>query len=200
MIVCSPVFIEPVLIRRAVYWNVKHEEQLECSRCGEKFTSEKYLREHYSTEHPGKEPRLESASDFKLSEFEKDFRSGVLTGLMIAAFAVVAFQGYQSYTYNPVDVTVVTCENCSHERFKGATERYFDVRYEEVNWESSRGQELIEKYNANYIPLFVFEKDVESHRNFTRVRNALVEFEDAYVMSDQRNEAAQRFSKGFNLN
>lgn len=176
------------------------KEKLRCGECGETFTSEEYLEEHYHVEHPGKTPSTDSGRDFGLPSFEKNFRNGVLTGLLAAAALIVAFQGYQAYSYNPVEVTVVTCDNCSYERFKGATERYFDVTYEEVDWDSNEGEEMIQRYNVNYIPAFIFEKDVEERKNFTRVRNALVEFEDAYVMSDQRNEAAQRFSKGFNLN
>lgn len=176
------------------------ENQVICSECGENFTSELYLKEHFKAEHPGKEFKPAKEKALELPGFEKNFRNGVLTGFLAAAVLVLAFQGFQAYNYNPVEVTVVTCDNCSYERFKGATDRYFETEYREVNWNSSRGQELVEKYDINYVPGFVFERDVEEAENFTRVRNALVEFEDAYVMSDQRNEAAQRFSKGFDLN
>lgn len=176
-------------------------QSVECPECGENFTEEKYLEEHFDVEHPDTELDLEQEQNLNLElpEFKKSFRNGVLLGVLLTAGVLAAFYGYQAYSYDPVDVTVVSCENCTYERFKGATERYFDVRYEEVNYESERGQELIEKYGLSYVPGFIFEKEIEERSNFTRVRNALIENEDGYVMSDTRNEAAQRFSKGFSL-
>ncbi|WEL19443.1 hypothetical protein [Candidatus Nanohalococcus occultus] len=176
------------------------KDRFECPECGENFSSETYLKEHFKVEHPGKHYRQLAGRKFSLPRLEKSFSTGILTGLMIAAGLVIAFQGYQAYSYDPVEVTVVTCDNCSYERFKGATERYFDVSYSEVNYDSERGRALSERYELNYVPGFIFGKDIEDKKNFTRVRNALVEFEDAYVMSDTRNEAAQRFSKGISLN
>ncbi|MFB6245683.1 MAG: hypothetical protein ABEJ03_05055 [Candidatus Nanohaloarchaea archaeon] len=171
-----------------------------CGECGKKFGSMETLREHHEVEHPGKELEVEEET-YGLSELvpERNFTTGIFFGVLLVVAAFGTAEAYSSLTSDPVEITVVTCGNCSYERFKVATDRLFDVRYTEVNYKSRKGQELIEKYEINYVPGFVFEKEVEERDNVSRVRNALVEFEDAYVMSDRRNRAAQRFSKGFSI-
>jgi hypothetical protein len=99
-----------------------------------------------------------------------------------------------------VSITVVTCENCSYNRFTTATDRIFDASYREVDYQSEKGQQIMQKYDIRYVPGFVFSKNVEDAANYTGVAHQLVAFEDAYVLSDTGDEVAQRFSSGFSLN
>lgn len=131
-------------------------------------------------------------------DFEpREFLAGVAFGLLMAAAGLQVASlhgGPHEITY-----TVVTCDNCSYEDFRTVSERILDPRFVEVSESSSRGKRLIEKYELNYVPGFIIEKGVEEHKNFSRIRGSVVEFEDAYVVSDRGNEVAQRFSSGKEL-
>ncbi len=184
----------------------------ECPECGKKFGTREILEEHSRLEHgsssildlvPEKGVDLE---DFRsqVSRLRPDsfssFGYGFLVGLLVALLAFGGFSYYQSLDPGvPVEVTVVTCDNCSYERFRTATDRLFNTRYTEVDYRSERGQELIERYNLKYVPGFIFEPEVEEAENFTRVKSVLVRFEDAYVLPDEGNKAAQRLSSGIVL-
>ncbi len=128
------------------------------------------------------------------------FALGLVLGVLLTT-AVFAGYSYLSMERGvPVEVTVVTCDNCSYQKFRDTTDRIFNAEYEEVDYRSDRGKELIQRYNLQYVPGFIFSKDIRESSNFTYVQSSLVEFEDAYVLSDEDNRAAQRFSQGRQLN
>lgn len=172
--------------------------------CGKKFSSEEYLEDHFELEHPDiKQIDFEEVNG-KLSYGLRKYLNrsaiiGFVIGFLVASAGILGVFFLQDVMKEEVDVTVVTCDECSFERFKTATDRMFEANYNEVDYESTKGEDLIAKYNLNYIPGFIFEKNVKEKDNFTQVRGALVEFEDAYVMSDAGEETAQRFSEGFSL-
>lgn len=180
------------------------DKKLKCEICGNRFSSEEYLEDHFELEHPDNEHK-----EFKDVEgnFKYGFRYylnrsaiiGFVIGFLMATAGISGAFFLQDLMKEEVEVTVITCDECSYERFKTATDRMFEANYNEVDYESSKGEDLIAKYDLNYIPGFIFEKNVEEKENFTQVRGALVEFEDAYVISDAGEETAQRFSEGFSL-
>ncbi len=183
-------------------------EAYECPECGKKFGSEETLHDHFEMEHESVD-FLESrrAGEKRPVDLFKairpylnvSFALGLMAGFLITT---AAFTGYAHLSKDrgvPVEITVVTCENCSYDRFRDTTDRLFNTRYEEVDYRSNRGRELITRYNLKYVPGFVYSKDIEEAKNFTYVRASLVEFDDAYVLADEGNRVAQRFSKGMQL-
>lgn len=173
-----------------------------CRECGEKHESLEELEEHHSLHHPGKEfvgPDSKKTAFMKAAERAADltpyrFVTGFLVGFLVC-LTVLNLPGILA-SQQKVDFTVVTCENCSYDRFRTVSGELFEARFTEVDHRSSRGIRLIEKYNLNYVPGFIIEKEVENHENFSQIRGSVVEFEDAYVLSDRGNEVAQRFSSG----
>ena len=181
------------------------EENLECAECGEHLGNEELLREHYHLEHKGKRPRSVKPSHPEYRKFfSKHFNSstavGFLLGIMLTSSAIAGGIYVQDYLEEEITVTVVTCENCTYERFKSRTDRMMVTDYKEVDYQSKKGEELIQRYNLTYVPGFIIEKDVEEHENFTQIRNSVIKYDSSYVIRDKRSKVAQRFSEGFKLN
>jgi hypothetical protein len=187
---------------------VMASEHFQCSECGKVFGSEQTLRDHAKIEHGSRSIVDLSQNEVKTGDilkrvkpyFNMSFLLGFLTGMLVAA---AAFYGYvyldSGNSDATVPVTVVTCDNCSWDRFKGATSRMFNADYREIDYQSEQAEEMIQKYDINYIPAFIFSKEIEEADNFTRIRNVLIEFDDAYVIPDQGIQTARYFSKGITL-
>ncbi len=184
------------------------EETYECPECGKKFGSEETLYDHFEMEHgsvdflgsrrTGEKRPVDILKSIR-PYLNVSFALGLAAGFLLTTSL---FTGYSYLSQDrgiPVEITVVTCDNCSYDRFRDTTDRLFNTRYEEVDYRSERGQELIMKYNLKYVPGFVYSRDIEEAKNFTYVRASLVEFEDAYVLADEGNPVAQRFSEGMQL-
>ncbi|MFB6190354.1 MAG: hypothetical protein ABEJ91_02170 [Candidatus Nanohaloarchaea archaeon] len=185
------------------------DEDYECPECGKHFGSAKTFQTHVDHEHSG-ELEMDAGSPMDLDtrrirqrvqeNLNRSFALGLIIGLLIASTGFSGYIYWNSLDHRTtVPVTVVTCDNCTWDRFKTATDRIFKTNYKEVDYQSERGQELIRKYNAKYIPMFIFDKKVEKAENFYRVESILVEFEDAYVLPDRSPRAAQRLSNGTSL-
>ena len=183
------------------------DKELKCSKCGNHFSSEELLREHFKVKHSDSE-FVEPEDGSKIADVTSSLNehvnystlAGFLLGVVITSTSIGGAMFLQDMMKEQTDITVVTCSNCSYERFKTVTDRMFDTNYKEVDYESTRGKKLIEKYNLKHIPGFIYEKSIEDRENFTQVRNSLVKFEDAYVMSDEGEEISQRFSEGIRIN
>lgn len=183
------------------------DEDYECPECGRHFGSADTFEAHIDHEHSGS---LETDETLDLdigkvwkrarSHLNRSFALGLILGLVVASAGFSGYLYWDSLDHRTtVQVTVVTCDNCSYDRFKTATDRIFKTEYEEVDYESERGQELVQEYNAKYVPLFIFDRKVEKAENFYRVESILVEFENAYVLPDKSPRAAQRLSNGTSL-
>lgn len=122
-----------------------------------------------------------------------------MTGFLVTA-SVIGGYTVMDGEDRAVGITVVSCENCSYSKFRETTGELFPTEYREVGYRSEEGQRLIQKYELNYIPGFIFDREVRDAENFTRIRSVLVEFDDAYVLPDRGIEAAQRVSDGIQLN
>lgn len=181
------------------------QEKVECPECGKLFGSEETLEEHVNLEHDGKSSLEDKQFEFKVPSlgryWNRSFGLGLLTGVLLTATAFSGYIYWNSLDHSQeVTVTVLTCDNCSYGKFRNATDRMFKTEYREVDFQSSEGQQLIQKYSLNHVPGFIFNgTQLERADNFTRVRNTLGEFEDAYVIPDDRVETAQRLSDGFEL-
>lgn len=181
------------------------QEKFECPECGKLFGTEETFEEHVDLEHGGEVSVEENQFDIQLPDFGKywnrSFGIGFLVGILLTVSAFSGFLYWDSMDHRQkVPVTVVTCDNCTYQQFRTATDRMFRAEYNEVDYDTEEGQELIERYNLQYVPGFIFEgSKLEQAENFTRVRNSLVSFEENYVIPDEGAETAQRLSKGFTL-
>jgi hypothetical protein len=185
------------------------DEDYECPECGKHFGSAETFQAHVDHEHSG-ELGMQTGSpvDFDTGRLRqrvrenlnRSFAMGLVIGLLIASAGFSGYIYWDSLDHRTtVPVTVVTCDNCSYDKFKTATDRIFKTNYEEVDYQSERGQELVNEYNAKYVPLFIFDKKVDEAENFYRVESILVEFDNAYVLPDRSPRAAQRLSNGTSL-
>ena len=181
------------------------EEKLECPECGKLFGEEETLEEHFELEHDSEPVIEEKGIEIEFPDFRKYWNRslslGFLVGILMTAAAFSGFLYWDSMDHRQkVPITVVTCDNCTYQQFRTATDRMFRAEYNEVDYDSEEGQRLIQKYNLKHIPGFIFDgPKLEKAENFTRVRNSVVSFEDAYVIPDEGAETAQRLSKGFEL-
>ncbi|MFB6147601.1 MAG: hypothetical protein ABEJ66_01840, partial [Candidatus Nanohaloarchaea archaeon] len=93
--------------------------------CGKHFGSGETFQEHIDIEHGGSVEREESSIDLDKvkegvgSHLNRSFALGLVVGILVAG------AGFGGYTYwNSIDhrtdvpVTVVTCDNCSCDRFE----------------------------------------------------------------------------------
>lgn len=183
------------------------EERYHCPECDSYFGSKETFSEHVELEHSGS---LEPGETFELdlgkvrdrisAHMNRSFAIGFILGILVASAGFGGYMYWNSLDHRTtVPVTVVTCDNCSYDRFRTATDRIFKTKYKEVDYKSQRGQELIEKYNIKYVPAFIFDKKIEKAENFYRVKSILVKFKDAYVLPDRSPRAAQRLSNGTEL-
>lgn len=183
------------------------EEKFECPECGKVFGSEETLKDHSKMEH-GRIARIKEDPVEELREQMPDFRKflnasfglGLLIGIILTSAAFGGYLYWESLDHRTeVPIKVVTCDNCSYDKFQRATDRMFKTSYTEVDYQSEEGQQLIQKYNLKYVPGFVFNRSVENAVNFSRVKPSLVEFDDAYVIPDEGVTIAQRLSDGRSL-
>ena len=187
-------------------------ELVKCSECGDRFGSSELLKEHFQIEHSDSKysgPANQNQQRELMQKFNSDIRPHFNTSFFLGSIfgfiaTIMLAQGYATYDDitgpEPVGVTVVTCDNCSYGRFQNATDRLFKAEYREVDYQSEEGQALVEKYSLNYVPGFIFDKEVEQRANFSSIAVSVATFDDAYVISDTDIRVAQRLSTGKQLN
>jgi hypothetical protein len=199
-------------------------EEHRCEECGKNFGSRETLHEHQELEHEDalEEKNEEDPEIFEHLMFNREQLIGAFLGFVLAGFFITGInyvqaaeidfnermdsdfkepisKTYKDMTTPEVEITVVTCDNCSYSRFKEETDEIMKADYREVDYGSEEGQMLIKKYDLYYVPGFIFDKKVEKTENFTRIESTLVEFDDAYVLPDRGIETAQRVSEGKSL-
>lgn len=173
--------------------------KLRCEECGKIFTNRRTLQKHAKLDH---DHEVEfSRTDVELSDLfsGKKLLKGAAIGFLLTAVLIagfVALQELDSDSEEAVEITVLTCENCSYQQFQNTTGAIFDVKYRELPYNSTEGEELIQRYDIGYIPAFIFDTEVEDRANFTRINSTLKNFDHAYVLPDGRMPAAQRVSSG----
>ncbi|MFB6291994.1 MAG: C2H2-type zinc finger protein [Candidatus Nanohaloarchaea archaeon] len=181
------------------------EERFECPECGDVFGSEEMLREHAKMSHGSASVADLPPSGNATSILKKlkpgswsSFGKGFAAGFILAGLVLGGLLAWGTYT-SQVPVTVVTCDNCSYDQFRETTSKMYNARYNEVDYRSERGQELIEKYGISYVPAFIIDKSVNETLAFKRVKSIAVEYPDAYVVPDTESKVAQQLSSGKRL-
>jgi len=144
----------------------------------------------------------------RLSEFlNKSFAVGLASGIVLSSIIFSGMLYWDSIDHRePVEITVVSCENCSYDKFSSATDRMFEQRfkeykpvYREVDYRSEKGSNLVKRYDLNYVPGFIYESKISEAENFSIIENTLVEVNGSYVLPDKGIEVAQRLSDGKDL-
>jgi len=187
---------------------MKEDEKqfFKCSECGNLFDSEELLKDHFNVKHPNSKYAGPAVEETGLKDYlskvkphlNLSFGIGLVLGVLLTTAIFGGAAAWNSFIGpQPVDVTVVTCEECNYERFQNATDRMFNANYKQVNYQTDEGQEFVERYNLEYVPGFILEKSVGNHENFTQIRPNVISMENGYVLDI---EAAQRFSDGEELN
>lgn len=176
------------------------KEDIECSECGRLFGSKKIFKKHSEFEHDG-EAEIVRDKDLELpkpSFLGKRFFAGFLVGVLLTgSIAAAGFYFMDEVVQpEPVEVTVLTCENCDHSDFINANDRLMESEYRTVDYQSEEGQQLLDKYGIRYVPGFIFSKNVERQPVFPRINASLIEREDGYILSDvEDNNVAQRMTQ-----
>jgi len=181
------------------------EEKFECPDCGKVFGDEDTIREHLDVEHDGELNLEKPGKNFQMPDFSsylnKSFALGLILGLIVSGAGFGGYMYWQSMDHRTeVPITVVTCDTCDYQKFRNATDKMFKAKYKEVDYQSEKGQNLIQKYNLKYVPGFILDRKVEEAEAFDRVKNTLVDSRDAYVIPDRGLRVAQRLSEGKELN
>lgn len=196
------------------------EDKHRCRECGKNFGSEDTLKKHLEMEHSSS-PKVEQEKAGRDLRPDREQVIGAMLGFLLAALFISGFNYvqdadfeteynlpdiseelgsyYNDLTEPTVEITVVTCDNCSYSRFRDETDKLLKTEYREVDYQSDEGKELIEKYDLSYVPGFIFEKKVEQAENFTRIESVLIKSDDAYILPAEGVEAAQRMSEGMEL-
>ncbi len=185
------------------------EERYQCPLCEKYFGSEETFSEHARIEHDTEAVDMEEDDPLldvnglmaKIRyNFNRSFLLGLVLGLVVSGAAFSGYTYWESLDHRvEVPVTVVTCDDCSYGEFQNATDRLFNAEYRQVDYQSSEGQELVEKYDLQYIPAFIFDPQVKEAEDFYKVEPVMIEYEDAYVILDRGNLVAQRLSEGIEL-
>lgn len=148
-----------------------------------------------------KQKLAEELSELKDDVNDPSFALGFLTAILFVSIAFTGVNYWNSLDHRKdVTVTVVTCDSCSYEKFRNATDRMFDAQYREVDYSSEKGRRLVEKYNLYYVPGFIFSSEIEKAEAFNRVKPTLVKMDGEYVIPDRDPKVAQRLSSGVSLN
>jgi len=126
------------------------------------------------------------------------FSIGLILGFLITSTVFSSYLYWNSIDHRTtVPVSVVTCNSCDYEKFRDATNRMVKTEYNEIDYQSEKGRELIQKHNLKYIPGFLFNaKQLQKAENFSSIEPTLVKSDNAYVIPDEGIEVAQRLSDG----
>lgn len=68
---------------------------------------------------------------------------------------------------------------------KWAKKLFPELIIEELSFASKKGKEVIERYNINILPTYIYSKDIEKALRFIRIKDALIKMEDAYILLPQ---------------
>lgn len=145
-------------------------------------------------------------SDYKIkksviTEFLVDEKvvKGFLGALLVTLIVSSGLFVIDSIEKDSYRVTVVTCETCEYPEFRDKMAPLFDLEYYEIDVNSSKGKNMVERYDLIYVPGFIFEKDIRNADNFSRIGSYLNEFQDSYAVPDTEVPTAQRLSEGRHL-
>lgn len=76
-----------------------------------------------------------------------------------------------------------SCTNCNVKGFMDVTTHYFpSVTYKQVDIGTPEGKKLAEKYSPEFLPAMLFSKEISKSIRWDRVKSALVDKGDVYLM------------------
>lgn len=167
-----------------------------CSKCQKFFSSEDLLIEHMRTEHNDSGPSRSQSALPAYNDFDWDMVKGFTVGALLTCILVAGSLGLQGLS-STVEITVISCDNCSYNEFNQSTENIVeDPVYREVDYRSNEASDLIDRFEIDYVPAFIFSEEIESSENFTRIESVINRVGESYVL---HRSAAERYSEGFNL-
>ena len=77
------------------------------------------------------------------------------------------------------------CFNCGTERVEGILENWFGpLSVKEVDYNSSEGKELADKFGADLLPLYILDESISAKPSFEKFKQALYMKDSNYVLSD----------------
>lgn len=96
-------------------------------------------------------------------------------------------------------VTILTsmkCTSCDTAPFRDITTRYFPkVSYRQVDLDSPEGKGMADKYKVEMLPAMFFSRDVEKSIRWSRVKGALLDKGDVYLMAPKGSNSTFPISK-----
>ncbi len=90
-------------------------------------------------------------------------------------------------------LTILTSKECNNyniDSFKQITTHYFPlVTYRQVDIASAEGRAMASKYKVEFLPAMFFHKDLEKSIRFSRVKGAMIDKGDIYLMHPQASNS-----------
>ncbi|MDH4101009.1 MAG: hypothetical protein OEV28_10625, partial [Nitrospirota bacterium] len=90
-------------------------------------------------------------------------------------------------------LTILTSKDCGSygmENFKQITTHYFPkVSYKQVDIASAEGKAMAAKYKVEFLPAMFFHKELEKSIRFNRVKAAMIDKGDIYLMHPQASHS-----------
>lgn len=171
-------------------------DEQECSKCQKFFSTKDLLAEHLKREHSDYETprnqRFLPTSKF----FDRDILKGFIVGALLTCILIAGYSGLQGFS-STVEITVIGCDNCSYGEFRNSTDSILESPvYREIDYRSKEASDLINRFDVDYVPAFVFSEEVERSENFTRISAVMNKVGDSYVL---HRSPAERYSEGFRL-
>ncbi len=88
------------------------------------------------------------------------------------------------------------CFNCNTERVLSILESWFgELNIEELDYNSNRGKELAEKFDARLLPLYILDENITKNTKFKELKQIFITKNDKYVMSDDATGASLYFRR-----
>lgn len=96
---------------------------------------------------------------------------------------------YVVYDYPLIVVKAISDPNCKRpecdlETYKNQINNFITplIDFQPVDFESSEGKKLIDEYNLNLLPAFIFDANIEKTQNFETSKRNLEKINDSYIL------------------
>tara|TARA_Y100000310_G_scaffold134408_1_gene133383 strand:+ start:595 stop:1980 length:1386 start_codon:yes stop_codon:yes gene_type:complete len=87
-----------------------------------------------------------------------------------------------------VDIMVLnsnSCFNCETGRVLSILNNFFpNIGTENVDFETARGKEIVEKYSINALPAYILNADLQEAHNYYKIYNAFTKVGDSFVVKN----------------
>jgi hypothetical protein len=87
-------------------------------------------------------------------------------------------------------VNSAACTSCDTTQIVDVTKQLFlGVKIRNVEYNSSEGQAIVQKYNIKLLPAYLFDSNVTKSPNYAQVSRALVQTDDKYLIHPQASNS-----------